>query len=266
LQVECRVDPNEVDVVSGALWGAGVSGIEERGGRAATTLVVALRRRVLPAVTTILDGRATTVGPVAVDWGLDAWREYAAPIVVDQVVVVPSWLDPPPGSPEVVMIDPGRAFGSGSHATTQLALTLLQGQELGGARVLDVGTGSGVLAIAAVKLGASRVVAIDVDPEAVDAALANAARNEVADRIDVRRQALGDLSTSFDLVVANLTAPVLVESAEAVVSHLEPKGRLIVSGVLADQADEVRASYRAVRWTTRIAALGWTAWAGVRSA
>jgi ribosomal protein L11 methyltransferase len=266
-EIDVRVDPNQVDALSGALWAAGVAGIEERGRGADTTLLVAVQRDALPAVTTVLEGRATTVTVVAADAGLDAWREHARPIAVDEVVVVPAWMEGPKGAPVVVMIEPGRSFGSGSHVTTQLALRLLQRQALDGARVLDVGTGSGVLAITAAKLGAVGVVALDIDPAAADAASANAARNEVDDRIDVRCGSLDDVARmTFDLVIANITASVLVDLCDSMLSQLGATGRLLLSGILAERAAEVRTAYDRVRWTDGATELGWTAMAGVRSA
>ena len=111
----------------------------------------------------------------------------------------------------MVLIDPGRAFGSGSHPSTLLALAALEALVLPGSTVLDVGCGSGVLAVAAARLGAGRVVAIDIDPAAHEATLDNAARNGVA--VEVSATPLGEVAGRFDVVVANLLAPTLVELA-----------------------------------------------------
>jgi ribosomal protein L11 methyltransferase len=110
------------------------------------------------------------------------------------------------------------------------------------------------------------VVAIDVDPAAVDAATTNVARNEVDDRVHIGLGPLGDISPPFDVVLANITASVLVEVAEPAMSQLAPTGRLVVSGILVERAEEVRGAYDSVQWTDHVRALGWTAWAGVRSA
>jgi ribosomal protein L11 methyltransferase len=266
LEIEVGVDSSQVDALSGALWAAGAAGIEERGRGADTRLIVAMRRAALAAVTTTLEGRATTITAIAADTGLDAWREHAQPIAVDQVVVVPAWLDPPKDGPVVVTIEPGRSFGSGSHVTTQLALRLLQRHAPDGARVLDVGTGSGVLAIAAAKLGAAEVVAIDIDPAAADTAGANVARNDVGDRVDVRCGGLDAVETTFDLVMANITASVLVDLSDAMVSRLATAGRLLLSGILAERAEEVRVACDGVRWTDGASEPGWAAMVGVRPA
>lgn len=264
LEIEVRVDPSQVDALSGALWAAGAAGIEERGCGSETRLIVAAQRDVLAAVTATLGGLASVITVVAADAGLDAWREHAQPITVDRVVVVPAWLDRPEGASVVVTIEPGRSFGSGSHVTTQLALRLLQLQTLDGARVLDVGTGTGVLAIAAAELGAAEVVAIDIDPDAVETARANVARNDVGARVDVWCGGLDDVVTTFDLVMANITASVLVDLADAMVSRLAAKGRLLLSGVLAERADEVRAACDGVRWIDHAGEPGWDALLGVR--
>jgi ribosomal protein L11 methyltransferase len=180
------------------------------------------------------------------DWG-EGWKRHFAPLDVGRVRVRPSWIDapPPPGSVEVVL-DPGMAFGTGSHATTSLCLAALSDLLAlrPGASVLDVGTGSGILAIAARRLGARRVAANDDDPKAVEVATENARRNG-AD-VEVVALPVGEVPGSFDVVVANILANTLVELAPAIASKLAPGGVVLLSGILAAQEDEVRRAYRAL--------------------
>jgi ribosomal protein L11 methyltransferase len=161
------------------------------------------------------------------------------------------WVCPhgqPPGDPDgiVVYLDPGLAFGTGHHPTTALCLEWLDGADLAGRTLLDFGCGSGILAIAALKLGAARAVAVDHDPQAIEATLANAAANGVSDRLAVGLpEELAGLSGGrpADLAVANILAGPLVELAPALLNALRPGGELALSGVLADQLATVGAAY-----------------------
>jgi ribosomal protein L11 methyltransferase len=177
------------------------------------------------------------------DWG-EEWKKGLSAFAVGRVFVRPSWIraDPPPGTVEVVL-DPGMAFGTGTHATTALCLAAVD-DFLGrfpGASVLDVGTGSGLLAIAAGKLGSGRVAAIDNDPVAVRVAAENAARNGVVLELDGR--ALSEVPGSFGLVVANILANVLVDLAPGLSRRLEPGGELVLAGLLDRQEEEVGAAF-----------------------
>jgi ribosomal protein L11 methyltransferase len=177
------------------------------------------------------------------DWG-EGWKKDFRPLDIARVRVRPSWIDapPPPGSVEVVL-DPGMAFGTGSHATTSLCLAALSDllAERPGASVLDVGTGSGLLAIAARKLGAGRVAANDEDPVAVEVARENAARNGVA--LELTGAPVDDIPGAFDLVVANILANVLVALAPALARKVAAGGVLLLSGILGPQEAEVRVAH-----------------------
>jgi len=179
------------------------------------------------------------------DWG-EAWKAGLGPVAAGRVLVRPSWVSAgaPAGSVEVVL-DPGMAFGTGTHPTTALCLALLSDllAQRPGASVLDVGTGSGILAIAAGKLGAGRVRACDNDPVAVEVARDNAGRNGVA--IDATGQPLAAIDGRYDLVVANILANTLVELAPEVAARLAEGGVAAVSGILGSQEDEVCAAYQA---------------------
>jgi ribosomal protein L11 methyltransferase len=177
------------------------------------------------------------------DWS-EGWKKDLRPLDVGRVRVRPSWIDapPPPGAAEVVL-DPGMAFGTGSHPTTSLCLAALSDLLLArpGATVLDVGTGSGLLAIAARKLGAGRVAANDEDPVAVEVARENAERNGTA--LELTGAPVEAIPGTFDVVVANILANVLVALAPALAAKLAPGGVLLLSGILAPQEEEVRGAY-----------------------
>jgi ribosomal protein L11 methyltransferase len=144
----------------------------------------------------------------------------------------------------VVNLDPGLAFGTGTHPTTALCLEWLDGIELKGKALLDYGCGSGVLAIAGLKLGCSSATAMDIDPQAVVAARQNAADNDVAENLLVTGSPDG-IEGQFDVVVANILAGPLARFADSITSTLSSRGMLALSGVLCEQADEVMAAYKA---------------------
>lgn len=157
--------------------------------------------------------------------------------------IVPSWHQAPEPEAVNLLLDPGLAFGTGTHPTTALCLEWLDGQELAGCNVLDFGCGSGILAIAALLLGAERAVGTDIDPQALEASRDNATRNG----IDPARFPLylpAELPQQpAELVVANILAGPLVQLAPQITSLVKPGGRLALSGILAEQAEEVRAAY-----------------------
>ena len=181
-----------------------------------------------------LDGQ-WTVEVVADDgrWR-HAWRASAAPVHVPPFVVRLPEHDTPPAGLIDLVVEPGDAFGTGGHPTTRACLTELSHVVAPGSRLLDVGTGTGVLAVAAAHLGASSVTAIDTDPAAVDVATANVARHGFAARIRVASVALDDVDGAFDVVVANLGGSiVLARLGAALVSRVGDGGHLIVGGILA---------------------------------
>jgi ribosomal protein L11 methyltransferase len=186
------------------------------------------------------------VGPLRVravddaEW-TDAWKEHYVSQRIGRVVIVPSWADEPlrPGEVAITM-DPGMAFGTGLHPTTRGCLVLLQ--EIGPmpASVLDVGCGSGILSLAALRLGASRAVGLDTDPLAVAAARANAERNGLADRLEVAEGTLApEPAERHPLVLANLVAAVLIDLAPRLAAHVAPGGALVASGIIEPRAAEV---------------------------
>ncbi len=232
----------DADVVSGRLWGLGTNGVEEQDGPMLTRLLAGFES--VEDAERARDHLALgTVEPVTSDEWLDQWREYAAVSRAGRRFVIhPIWLERPhgPGPSEVVLsIDPGHAFGSGSHPTTKLVLGLLEPLVEGGESVLDVGCGSGLLAIGAARIGATDVVAIDTDPEAVRVCRANAVRNGVDHMIAISQTPLSDLVTPFHIVMANILAPVLIDLADHLVRLCEPSGRVVLSGLLDTQVDGV---------------------------
>lgn len=176
----------------------------------------------------------------ASEWA-DAWRAHYVAQRIGRIVVVPSWVEEPLAPGELALtLDPGMAFGTGLHPTTRGCLRLLQ--ELGPMppRVLDVGCGSGILAIAALLLGAERARGLDVDPLAVAATLDNGRRNGVADRLVVDEGTLPEAAGErYGLVLANLVAAVLIDLAPRLAAHLAPGGSLLASGIVAPREHEV---------------------------
>ena len=178
--------------------------------------------------------------------------------------VVPTWCEPPRDASIVLSLDPGLAFGTGSHPTTRLCLEWLRETIRGGESVLDYGCGSGILAIAAAKLGAGEVLGTDVDPQAITASRANAAANGVRARFAVPGR-LG--AGARDLVVANILANPLILLAPALAARTRPGGRIALSGILEPQGGEVAAAYEP--WFTLAHARrldGWVLLTGVRRA
>jgi ribosomal protein L11 methyltransferase len=168
----------------------------------------------------------------------------------------------------VVDLDPGLAFGTGHHPTTALCLEWLDGSNLAGKTLLDYGCGSGILAIAALKLGAAHAIALDHDPQAIEATWANAAANGVAERLSpCLPEDLDALAEHLpaDLVIANILAGPLVELAPMLLHHLRPGGDLVLSGVLADQVTGVSAAYvQMVELVPVRTREGWALISGVR--
>lgn len=187
------------------------------------------------------------------DWA-NAWKAYYKPVHVGRrLVVKPSWEDYTAGKGDLVIeMDPGMAFGCGTHATTSLCLRLLEKYIRTGDKVYDVGTGSGILAIASAKLGAGRVLAVDLDPLACRVAAENVKRNGVVDKVQVLQGNLLELvEDSADLVVSNIIASIIAGFAPDASRALAPGGTFIASGIIRERAVEVRAAVEAAGLTVR---------------
>jgi ribosomal protein L11 methyltransferase len=183
----------------------------------------------------------------AVDWEA-LYRRHHRPVAIgERLLVAPPWDVPQAPGREVLVIEPGMAFGTGRHATTRACLEAIEAALAVDpvASALDVGTGSGVLALALARLGVRRVVALDTDAAVVPIARANLVRN-AAGRVVVVAGPLAALRARFDLVVANLLADAIVAEADALAAHVEAGGRLVLSGLLEAQLALVRAAYP--RW------------------
>jgi ribosomal protein L11 methyltransferase len=211
------------------------------------------RDRAAAHLTTLEPG--LDVRPVLVSDESWAERSQAAlqPVRVGGIVVAPPWAaespgaDAPADAPLLIAIQPSMGFGTGHHASTRLCLGLLQEQALEDRCVLDVGTGSGVLAIAAARLGARRVLAIDSDPDAIVSARENVERNAVSHLVSVQTVDIGARvpDGSFDLLLGNLTGGMLVRMAEALVGWLAAGGAIIASGFELHERTEVFAAFNA---------------------
>ena len=181
------------------------------------------------------------------DWA-EAWKEHYHPIRIGRrLLILPAWLPAPADDRLPIVLDPGMAFGTGTHPSTQLCLAALEDHLRPGDEVIDLGCGSGILSIGAARLGARRVRALDIDPLAVRIARENVERNGLTAQIDVRAGSLPDLlqadSPAADLMVANILAPVLDEMArQGMARAVRPGGVLILAGVLAEQAEGLEAT------------------------
>ncbi len=195
-------------------------------------------------------GRMRDIGPLNVreckeeDWA-NAWKAfYGIQRVGERTIIKPSWLEYAPKEGDLVLdLDPGMAFGTGLHPTTRLCLTALEKHVCPGLNILDLGTGSGILAISAAKLGGPtvRVTALDTDPIAVEATEQNVERNGLSSQIAVGHGSTGaaEEDAPYDLVVANILASVIIELSRPLHALIEPGGTLISSGIFIDRGEAV---------------------------
>lgn len=197
--------------------------------------------------------RLETAGVQQEDWE-NSWKQYYHTLELGRrLAVVPSWEEyENPQHRAVIALDPGMAFGTGTHETTALCLETLEETVRGGERVLDIGTGSGILAIAALKLGAAAAEGVDIDPMCVRTAGENAARNGVQDRF---RVLIGDLSDKasgeYDIICANIVANAIKALVPGVPALLKPDGVFLASGIIDTRKDEVTAAVEAAGLAVR---------------
>jgi len=183
------------------------------------------------------------------DWEREWMQHYQPMQFGERLWVCPSWLEPPDPAAINLLLDPGLAFGTGTHPTTALCLTALAGLDLADTAAVDYGCGSGILAVAALKLGARTLLAVDNDPQALAATVDNAGRNSIpAARLDVALPGAYDSnawSARADVVVANILAGPLIDLSDTLLALLKPGGTLLLSGLLASQAEVVCDHYAA---------------------
>lgn len=183
------------------------------------------------------------------DWA-EAWKAHYQPVRLGKHILIhPLWIEVEPQEGDIVIaLDPGMAFGTGTHPTTQLCLQALEDTVKHGIRVLDLGCGSGILAIAAAKLGANDILALDIDQLAVDATIENAEQNGVADKIVSQTGSLESVLASarrFDLIVVNILAKIIIPMCEQGLGQtVRPGGKAIFSGLIDTQVDEVEAALK----------------------
>ena len=209
-------------------------------------------RAALEKIRAALDRELATQYMEDQDWE-NSWKQYYEPIPVGgRLLIVPEWMDAEPEGRTVLRLDPGIAFGTGSHATTRMCLEALEGVAGPGKRVLDLGCGSGILGIAALLLGCERVQGCDVDPKSPEAAVRNAALNDIGeDRYAaITGDVLADegmrrrLGTGYEIVLANIVADVIVSLSAFVRRFMAENGVFICSGIIDDRRAEVEGALR----------------------
>jgi ribosomal protein L11 methyltransferase len=227
-------------------------------------------RAVLPR-TLLAENSKSELSPLEDREWTRVWMDDFAPIQMGpRLWVCPSWAEPPDEALVNVMLDPGLAFGTGTHATTAMCLGALDAAMNGGESVVDFGCGSGILAIAALKLGASKALGVDNDPQALAASRDNAARNKIsADQFDAVMPEDGRLSAwsnVANVVVANILAGPLLSLAQELIQLMAPGGRLLLTGVLEEQAAELIEHYAHVGLEVTDRRDGWVLLSGVKPA
>jgi ribosomal protein L11 methyltransferase len=257
-QVSIDVPPLEIEEASTMLFDLGAGGVEERD---AETLARAETEGRITLVASFTSDEAASHAAqglcarwsarrtdVVGDAWRDAYKEHFRPFrLTETVLVCPPWqrVGPERRGDIVLELEPGRAFGTGLHATTRGVASVLEAERarLRRARVLDVGAGSGILSFVALALGAASVRGIDIDADAVACARENAERNAMTPWLTFDTTPLQAVEASYDWVLANIEASVLVPLAPHIAARVGPEGTLVVSGVLAEQKDEVRTAY-----------------------
>jgi ribosomal protein L11 methyltransferase len=274
LSITLELDAPQADAMSDALMGAGAESValepvvDNAGPRTRLTALAAARTDPAALVSAAARAAALAAPTFSVaqvadeDWVRRSQAQFGPIRVSDALWIVPSWHAPPDPPALVVRLDPGLAFGTGSHASTRLALKYLEINVRAGSRVLDYGCGSGILAIVAAKLGAGEIAAVDIDPQALEAADSNARQNRVA--LQVSAPDCLPPGT-YDLIVANILAGPLIALEPLLASRTRAGGRIALSGILDAQAADVVAAY-ARDFDAAVAATdeGWALVEGVR--
>jgi ribosomal protein L11 methyltransferase len=274
--VECLVHRDDLEWVSAELIDLDATGIEEVGSGPGATSTNSLEA---PAGHVILRGifasdHAGIVAEKSLDarwqprfevllgdeW-LDAWREHFEPQRIGGILVVGDWdgANSPgiaPTDAVIVRLDPARSFGTGTHASTRLMLQALQGLQLEGLDVLDVGCGSGILAISSLLLGAHSAHGTDIESSALQVTMSNAQRNRIAERCTVASSA-EPLPQTFDVILANILAPVLIELAPALCRSVRPGGQVLLAGLIDEQVERVVTAYASLSLRSTLSEGNW---------
>jgi len=253
LAFEVRVRSDQEDLATAALWECGTAGIESRAGTDGEVVLLAyfegragVEGEIRAGLERIGGARLCPVPVPDVDW-VARFREGFRSFHAGGFEIVPVW-EVSGARPDRLVVDPGRAFGTGTHKTTRLCLAHLEALSAAGplGRVLDVGTGTGLLALAAARQGALLAVGVDNDPEAIGSAAHHARLNAIDLHLILGDGARPFAARSFDLVLANLTAPLLLAQSDALAAVVRPGGTVVLSGLLVDDLDEVQAAFRAL--------------------
>ncbi len=264
LGIAVVTNPTDVEVVADQLWSLGVAALSEHWQNDGTvTLRTSLgenRAAVIEAIESL---------PLKIEWRFEdiddaigtEWRSHVAPVpVTADLEIVPAWIAVEESSVgKRILIEPGATFGLGDHPTTRACLAVLADRGVEGRTVLDVGCGSGVLGITALALGAVRAVGVDITPAAIEVSNDNARRNGVEDRWFATTNELASIRTEFDIVVANILAPTLIELSEELKRLTKPGGVLVISGVLDGHYEHVLDALAPLLPTERRVIDGWAA-------
>lgn len=262
--VRVEVPAPEAEMAADLLWAAGASAVEEAvvavGAGGAEVIVLTVDLEACPDT---IAGRWPCFAAEDDGAWWDGWRPFARTARAGRFLVRPPWVEVTATDESAaaldLVVDPGRSFGTGSHPSTLLALEVVDRIVGPGTAVLDIGCGSGILAIGAALLGADGVVAIDVDAAALDATEANAAANGVGGRVRVSGTPLADVDGRFDLVLANLGSPLVVDLAGEISARVAPGGTLVLSGMLDQRWEHVAGAYPALRTVATPGREGWRA-------
>lgn len=274
LSVVIRTTPTEAEFVSDLLWSLGVVAIEEHWDpdgvvRLQTSLGddIEVVKQAMNSLPVVLDWSTTTVNETVAN----TWREFAQPTIIGRrIVIAPVWCAeqevaeavaslPDPNQAIVIPIEPASTFGMGDHPTTMSSLLMIEKYLKSDDVLIDVGCGSGVLGIGALRMGASRAIGMDINPSCVPVSQENARLNQVSERWSVTTEPVAVIGFPANIVVANILAPALIELSSELKRLTRPDGVLIISGVLAEHYEHVAAALEPLREFDRIEHGGWAA-------
>ena len=265
-RLKIEIPQHAIDNVCGELWELGTTGIEEQNSANEVLLLAGFR-----SVHEATKAAAALVYPTTLEEFssreyLDLWRDHAIVYHVgSRLVIRPPWLPYEAKANELVIhIEPGHSFGSGSHPSTQLALEHLEIVLEGNESVLDVGCGSGILAVTSARLGAVYVLGVDIDRESLILTNQNAEANGVAEFVSSSSSPIEEIQETFDVVVANILPHVLANMATHLDSKIKPDGQLLLCGLLEHQIESVIEAFYPLRlFTTKLISDDQQQWAGI---